>query len=406
MRPLAEFRALDRRVWYLAGSRLVVTGGFSMVLPFLAMHLTIDRGVPAFVAGIIWTVAGACGAASQWIAGELADRIGRRPLLIASMLLRAANLAALGFATAAPDGSVTLIAALVIGNAVLRSFFDPVANALVADLCPAEQRVAAFSLQRVGINIGWAAGPAVAALASAVPYHTLFFWSVPFSLVALVGIVVIHEPRAVTLTARPHWRDLLGFIDDRRFVRMMAATLAFFVLQVQLYQTLSIYAARVLHLDRAEVGAIYTLNGILVVFLQLPAVGYIRRIGTRRALVAGCLGYAGAYAAVGLAQGHVTLLLCVGCVTLAEIVTAPAQQATVTSLAPPGRIGAYSGLYGLCQVAGQSAGPLIGTLVLDAVPQRAAWFLLALCGVAAALLYRFVPGSEDRPSGAVPGSPK
>jgi len=37
----------------------------------------IDRGVPAFVVGIIWTVAGACGAASQWAAGELADRVGR-----------------------------------------------------------------------------------------------------------------------------------------------------------------------------------------------------------------------------------------------------------------------------------------------------------------------------------------
>ena len=40
---LAEFRALDRRVWVLAAARLVVTAGFAMVMPFLAMHLAIDH---------------------------------------------------------------------------------------------------------------------------------------------------------------------------------------------------------------------------------------------------------------------------------------------------------------------------------------------------------------------------
>lgn len=407
MSLLAEFRALDRRVWYLAAARLVVTGGFSMVLPFLAIHLTIDRGVPAFVVGIIWTVAGACGAATQWLAGELADRVGRRPVMLAAMVLRAVNLVGLGFATAAPDASITLIGALVVGNAMLRAFFDPVANAMVADLSPPERRVAAFSLQRVGINIGWAAGPAVAALAGGHSYSALFFWSVPVTLLATAGIVAIREPRAASAAGAtpPRWRDLLAFRDDHPFVRFMLSTVAFFVLQVQLYQTLSIYAARVLHLDRAEVGAMYTLNGLLVVCLQIPAVRYIRRIGTRKALVVGCLGYAGAYASAGLAQGYVTLLLCVACVTLAEIVTAPAQQATVTTLAPLGRVGAYSGLFGLCQVVGQSAGPLIGTVVLDAVPSRAAWFLLALCGVAAAAGYRSVPGTEDRLAVRAAGSP-
>ena len=68
-----------------------------------------------------------------------------------------------------------------------------------------------------------------------------------------------------------------------------------------MFQTLSIYAAKVLHLSRAEVGTLYTLNGILVVLLQLPAVRAIVRLGTRRALMVGAVGYAASYAAVGLA---------------------------------------------------------------------------------------------------------
>src|SRR4051794_4615794 len=86
--PLREFRGLDRRHWYLAGARMVVSAGFSMVLPFLAMYLTVERRQPALVVGVIWTVAGVCGAAMQWVAGALSDRIGRRPVMVVSMLLR------------------------------------------------------------------------------------------------------------------------------------------------------------------------------------------------------------------------------------------------------------------------------------------------------------------------------
>jgi MFS family permease len=387
---LAELTALDRRLWILAGARLVVTAGFSMVLPFLAMHLAIDRHVPAFVIGLIWTAAGTCAAVAQWFAGELADRIGRRPVMLASMGLRALNLAGLGFATA-NEAPVAVIGALCVLNAVLRALFDPVANALVADLAAPAQRVAAYSLGRVGLNVGWTLGPAIFSLAAGVPYSALFYLSVPATVVAGLGVAAIAEPPRASPSRRSFsWGEVLAFRGDRRFVIFLAATAAFFVLQVQLYQTLSIHAARHLGLARSEVGTLYVLNGAIVVCLQLSAVTWIRRLGTERALVVGCLGYAASYACAGLTSGHASLLACVAFVTLAEIVTAPAQQTMVTSLAPAGRMGAYSGLFGFFQIAGQSTGPLIGTTLLDVVPPRLAWFLLALFGVAAAAGYHAV----------------
>jgi MFS family permease len=382
--PLAEFRGLDRRNWYLAAARMVVNGGFSMVLPFMARYLRIDRAQPAVVIGLIWTLAGISGAAMQWVAGALSDHVGRRPVMIASMILRAVNLAALGYVTAT-DGSVLALGALVVANAILRAFFDPVANALVVDLSPPEQRVAAFSLQRVGINIGWTLGPYCVSLGA---FSRLFYVAAGLTLLSCFAVAKVGEPPRATSARPPGWREMRAFLDDRALVRFLVATVAFFVLQIQLYQALSIYAAVNLKLTIAQIGHLYSFNGLLVVFLQMPAVAFIRRHGTRRALILGCAGYAASYAAVGLAGSYTTLLLCVGCVTLAEIVTAPAQQATVTSMAPAGRIGIYAGLFGLCQVTGQSAGPLIGTALLDALPARVAWFVLALFGVTAAVIYR------------------
>lgn len=382
---VSEYRALDRGVFVLTAARVVVTAGFSMVMPFLAIYLAVERHVAAVTVGAIWTIAGACGALAQWLAGELADRVGRRPLMLASMVLRILNLAAMGWATAV-EAPVVVLGALTVANSVLRSFFEPVAHALVADLSPPEKRVAAYSLQRVGINLGWGLGPAIAALLGGHGYAALFFWSVPVTILATIGVAAIPVPPRAAAARAFTLRELLAFRDDAAFTRYLAATFLFFLLQVQLFQTLSIFAAAWLHLSRSQIGLLYTVNGLLVGLLQLPASSYVvRRLGLRAALIVGSLGYAASYALVGLAHGFGGLVACVVAITLAEVVIAPAQQATVPAMAPEGRVGAYSGLYGLSQVVGQTIGPVVGTAVLDVAPARATWPLLALFGVAAAV---------------------
>ena len=385
--PVIQIPALDARIWLLAAVRFVVTAGFAVVMPFLAMHLVVDRGISVLRIGGLWAMSSAGCAAMQWIAGHLADRIGRRPVLVAGMIVRSANLALLGYAIG-QSASFGVIGFLAILNGALRGFYDPVAWAVVASLASREERVAAFSLHRVGSSLGWVAGPLVATLAASAEFSTLFYVCAPFTLLAPLLAMFIPETRPEQPRKTPSLFDILAFGGDPIFVRFLFASFAYFMLQTQMYHMMSVYAAKYVGLGRAQVGTLFTLNAILVVVLQLPAVQWIRKLGTAKTLVFGSLGYMVAFAACGLAFNHVSLLACVGLITLCEIMTAPAQQAQVTALAPPDKVARYTGIFGLFQGAAQTIGPVLGVFLLETVSPRGAWFVLATLGVAAALLYR------------------
>jgi len=388
-------------VFILAAARLVVTLGFSAVLPYLGVTLHKERNVSLEAVGAIWTAAGLAGAAMQWVAGEVTDRIGRRPVLISAMLVRTVNLAALGYEIL-QRGPVLVIAILCVLNSVLRGFFDPVASAMVADLSRGEHRIAAFSLQRIGVNIGWALGTMAPALlpGGEVAYGRLFYGSAIVTLIATAAASLITETRIHTTSVRPPFRlaDFVAYRHDHRFMGFLVATFFFFLLQAQLYAPLSLYAADHVHMGIRSIRHLYLENGLIVIFLQLPAFYYIRRAGSQRVLVLGALAYAVSYGLCGLATRELHLIACVALLTLAEIISAPAQQSAATTMAPANRIGAYAGLFGLTQAAGQSFGPLVGTSLQGALPARLTWPLLALFGVVAAVLYGKTNHAERGPA--------
>jgi MFS family permease len=387
---LGQAPELDRRIWVLAATRFVVTAGFAAVMPFLALHLAVDRHFAILRIGFLWTAVGLVSASMQWLAGQITDRLGRRRVLLVAMVVRSVNLALLGWAIGT-RASFATIGALCILNGAMRAFYDPAASALVAALCSRDKRVAAFSLHRVGSSLGWAAGPLAITFAPEAAYSTIFYVAAPITLVAAVAVARLPETGTVLRRPRLRWSQLAEFRQDRKFVRFLMATLPFFVLQTQMYHMLPLYSAKYLGLDRTQVGSLFVVNGILVVLVQLPAVGFIRRVGTAGALVVGSLGYVVAFMGVGLATGYLSLLSCVVLATLCEIAAVPAHQARTTALAPIDNVAGYVGLGGLVQGLAQTCGPIVGSCLIELASPTLGWMLMALLGVAAAAGFRRRP---------------
>src|SRR5262249_51332878 len=170
------------------------------------------------------------------------------------------------------------------------------------------RRVAAYGLQRVGINLGWALGPALGGvLAATHGYGGLFFVASLGTLIAAIAVARVHDlggPRPERAAEPPSLavvRD--AYRKNPAFFNYLALVFFGSILTTQIYSTLSVYCRTELALSKAEIGLIYMVNGALVVILQMPAVAFIDRGGPARALVLGPAIYTLSYLAIGVGAG-------------------------------------------------------------------------------------------------------
>lgn len=416
-------KGLDRRVWQLAIARAVNTAGLSLVLSFLGVYVVEDRGYPAIAYGLIAVIANLGQSMSSAWAGALSDRIGRKPLITSSLLVRGIVVAALGTQVLF-EAPLWSIAISIVLSGMLRGCFEPVSYALVADVVPAEQRIVAFGVQRMGTNLGWALGPAVGGtLSLLVPYGVIFYVSAASMLAAAMITRTIVDPRGTRSASElasasgaalpcaepqvPLRRSLAEALADPTLRVLIAGTFLAAMLQTQMFSTFAIFMTDHVGVTKAEVGLLYTINGGLVLALQLPAMMIIRSRGIRRILPWASLLSTLGFALISLGSfGGGALAIFI--ITCAEMLFAPAHQTTVAELARPGSRGRMFGVIGFSQMVGVAFAPLLGGVLLDAVGEDplALWLSLSLLGAGQTwCFWRFARPSASAPVSALPLEP-
>src|SRR5437764_8822320 len=100
-RTLPELSAWERTTWIASATQFFTLIGFGLGLPFLPMyvqHLGIsERPQVALWSGVLSGTAALSMAVVAPIWGVLADRYGRKPMLVRSMLGGAVTVGAMGF---------------------------------------------------------------------------------------------------------------------------------------------------------------------------------------------------------------------------------------------------------------------------------------------------------------------
>lgn len=371
---------MPREAWLLFAGTFVNRFG-SFVLPFLILYL-VKRGYPAVTAGAIVGLYGAGALIASMVGGYLADHVGRRASIALSMFTSAAVLMMLSQAE-----HLAAIAVLTFLAGLTAELYRPASGALLADLVPAGRRVTAFALYRLAINAGFAIGPAAAGFLADRSYLWLFvgdaLTSVVFGILALTALPPVTHARA---EQEQRGETVRAILRDPPFVGFLAASLAIAFVYMQSISTFALHV-RDSGLSNAVYGALVSLNGLLIIFLELPITTVTQRLRPRPVIAAGMLLVGLGFALTALAHTAPALVLTVLVWTLGEIIGSPVASAYVADIAPQHLRGRYQGAWGLTWGLAAILGPTLGTRMYTWNPAGFWSSCAALGAVAAGLIF-------------------
>jgi MFS family permease len=148
---------------------------------FLPVYAVKVAGLNEFQAGLLWGIQVLTTILSKPLMGRISDRWGRKPIIVAGLVLCAVSFAAIPLLT---SFALLLVTALVFGLG--EAFVTSSTAALVADVCQEKHFGAAMGTFGTIFDVGHASGPILAGLLIA-----RFDFFISFVILAAILLVAI-----------------------------------------------------------------------------------------------------------------------------------------------------------------------------------------------------------------------
>jgi DHA1 family tetracycline resistance protein-like MFS transporter len=218
--------------------------------------------------------------------GNLSDRFGRRPVLIASLLALSVDYSIMGFAPT--------IAWLFVGRSLsgIAGAAYPTLNAYVADVSPPDKRAQSFGIIGAAFSVGFIAGPALGGLLGGFGARVPFFAAAGLALAnALFGLFVLKESLAPENRRAFDWRraNPVGALHALRRFPMIGGLIAVVVLMriahdanpviFTYYVMLKFHwSTTLVGLSMALIGAALTLVYMVLIRIVIPKIGEVNSV--------------------------------------------------------------------------------------------------------------------------------
>lgn len=396
MRSLASYlRGLDphlpRTVWLVQAGGVVNALGNGVVFPFAVIYLHNVRGISFADAGFALAIGGAAALATGLVAGTLVDRIGGRNTLVLGLLVQAVAFTLFPLIRE-PWHAYALFAVDGIGTAC----FWPGQSTLLSRLTPAEDRHAAFALQRVsmnlGIGIGGVVGGLIATTSDPGSFTRMFMLDATTFLVFAAVLAAVREPYPDESEAAEQERGgYRAVLRDRNFLALTGLNVLFVAVGYEVFALLPPFAKNYAGVSERWVGFIWLANTLLIVLIQLPVSKALE--GRRRMAALALMNLLWATAALLVLAGGdllngtsaaLVFMTATMVFALGETLQGPTQAPLVADLAPDHLRGRYFALGSMSWSAGSILGPAVGGPLLGWHP-LAVWPLAAAVCVGSAL---------------------
>lgn len=370
----------------------------TMVLPFLALYLTSQKGLTAREAGGILSLYGVGSIGGSYLGGWLSDRLGSVQTQLASLCS-----AAVAFVTLGIMPTPFSIAVLVLLLSLVAESFRPANAATLAEISPAELQVRAFSLRRMGTNLGMAIGPAVGGVLVVYSYSVLFFVEAGVCLLTAGLLRVLfrdtiksegEESGADHPTHENPYAGSHSSFDspwlDNIFVTLCVLTLLLITVLAQLFGTYPLTIFEIYGLPEYTVGLVFTLNTLIIVVFQMVIIRMIARFDTLQVVGLGALLLCGGFSLLQFTSSIPMIGLTVLVWTLGEMLTTPLLEGFVAERSPVESRGQYMGMFSAAFSGAFVLAPLAGTWIYEVFGYQVLWWTCGVIGVGLCLGFNWL----------------
>jgi MFS family permease len=332
------------------------------LMPFFPLWARNDAGIPVEYIGLLL----GCYAGGELLAtpfvGGIADRVGRRPVLLASTTGIGVGFILLFFA---PGVIATAFSLLVIG--VFESVLHPTAATVITDVVPEDERRGHFAMTRIMSNAGRIIGPALGGVLALWSLHLVFFGAAVTILIGAAAVAVLlpetWQGRAShdsddddeSLTA------LGAAFRDRRLAGLLLSISVLEIAVSWIEAVTPLYATAAGALTPTGIGMLFAYAGVIGVIFQLPVTQASQRIsGFATVLWSGAI-EALAFVFLLPAPAIPLLIAAITLATFARMLSGPLVQTIVSELAPRNAQATYQAAFSVVFDMKDAVGPAIGT---------------------------------------------
>lgn len=360
----------------LAACMALQMTGFVMILPLFA------RRFESFGAGVeaLGMSAMAYALTSTFAApfiGMLADRFGRRPIILVS--LAAYVLAFTGYLFAASAWLLIFLRGLA---GVFTAGLIPAMASIVGDLAPEDRRGQWIGIVNGGASAGWIAGPLLGGLlydrfGYVVPFTTSITMAVAAFILAAFRIPETHKSAGQPGRPRPAWRYGLSALPARpAFLLLLLITFGVMFAWAFIEPQFMFYAYDDLSWSSSQLGLVMSTFGVAFMTGEFALGQLSDRLGRKPVLVLGLALFSAQFVGLVVFREMTWIMASFILAGLGNALYDPALSAMILDITPAEHTAGMMGLKSMAGSIGNMLGPAL-VVVFTAFASPQVVFLIA-----------------------------
>jgi MFS family permease len=390
----------DTAIWVrVVGTILTSLAGF-MMRPYLVYYLYDKLDGSIFLSMLIIGLQPLCGIFVNLYAGSLSDRYGRKPMMLAALIIQAFAIGGYMFAS-----HVWEFAVISIINGIGHAMYGPAANAQITDVVPQEKRAEVFALLHTALNMGSAFGPLLGLLLFTWN-PTIIFLTCSVALLAYAGLVVWKVPETMPEKSASELelfktKPKIKLRDHKPLLWITLLAMPVSLLYAQVESTFPLHLQHQFENYKTVFATIITFNGCVVIALQIWIAKRTEHVSAYLVVAASYLLFAIVSLGYGFVPFFAILLFVEFLFTIGEMLNGPHIQKVISVIAPEEHRGWYFSVFGMNWQLSRAIGPILGGLLFSHFGGKVMFAVLAaiilLAGIAQSRYIRSLNHKKEEP---------